>query len=154
MRLTRPGRKALWDPPAVTLRRVWDKWLGTTIRDELSRVECVKGQTGKGKRSLTAVASRREAIAETSAQCPVMRWIGTDDLMCHPPEVFPRRLRLRRLSPGSGASRAPRRRRALSVGPLRVTSGASKAPPRAPGASAPGMGDMAVRVRRDAAGAA
>jgi len=81
LRLTRAGRKALGDPPAVTLRSLWDKWLGTTILDELSRVECVKGQTGKGKRSLTAVSSRRAAIADTLALCPVMRWIATDDLL-------------------------------------------------------------------------
>ena len=49
--------------------------------DELSRIECVKGQTGKGKRGLTAVASRREAIAATLAECPVQQWISADELM-------------------------------------------------------------------------
>ena len=34
------GRKALSEPPASTIRTLWTKWLGTTILDELSRIEC------------------------------------------------------------------------------------------------------------------
>ncbi len=83
LQLTRAGRAALGDPPTVTLRRLWDRWLNTTILDELSRVECVKGQTGQGKRALTAVSSRRKAIADTLAECPVLRWIATDDLLSY-----------------------------------------------------------------------
>jgi DNA excision repair protein ERCC-3 len=36
------------------------RWIGTTIIDELSRVECVKGQTGKGRRGLTATLVRED----------------------------------------------------------------------------------------------
>ena len=39
LRLAKAGRKALAEPAAQTLK---------TLLDELSRIECVKGQTGKG----------------------------------------------------------------------------------------------------------
>ena len=79
LQLTRSGRKALSDPPAATFRALWKKWVGNTILDELARIDCVKGQTGKAKRGLTAVSSRREAIAESLAQCPAGKWISADN---------------------------------------------------------------------------
>ncbi|MHB1710541.1 MAG: helicase-associated domain-containing protein [Acidimicrobiales bacterium] len=81
LQLTKAGRKALGEPAATTLVLLWERWLGTTVLDELARVECVKGQKGKGGRGLTAIASRRDAIAATLAQCPALRWIHTDDLL-------------------------------------------------------------------------
>lgn len=80
LRLTRAGTKALTDPPAPTLRTAWSRWLGTTLIDELARVDCIKGQTGKGKRGLTAVAGRRDALADALAECPVGLWVATDEL--------------------------------------------------------------------------
>jgi len=80
LQLTKAGRNALSAPAAETLSRLWSKWIGTTILDELSRIECVKGQTGKGKRGLTALSSRRDAIADTLVDCPVGSWIATDEL--------------------------------------------------------------------------
>src|SRR5207249_6304967 len=47
LQLTKAGRQAFFDPPSETIRKLWTKWLTTTIIDELSRIECVKGQTGK-----------------------------------------------------------------------------------------------------------
>ncbi|MGA7236348.1 MAG: hypothetical protein WBY44_11755 [Bryobacteraceae bacterium] len=79
LQLTKAGRKALSDPAAQTIRALWKKWLDTTLIDELARIECVKGQTGKGKRGLTAVSSRREAIAESLAECPAGVWISADE---------------------------------------------------------------------------
>ena len=79
LQLTKAGRKALSQPAAETLRNLWSKWINTTIIDELSRVECVKGQTGKGNRGLTAISSRRDAIADTLADCPAGAWISTDE---------------------------------------------------------------------------
>jgi Helicase conserved C-terminal domain len=79
--LTKAGRKALAEPAAQTLKTLWEKWTDSTVLDELSRIECVKGQTGKGKRGLTAVASRREAIADMLAECPVHRWIAAGELL-------------------------------------------------------------------------
>src|ERR1035437_5552487 len=63
LQLTKAGRKALSEPAAGTIRTLWTKWINTTILDELARIECVKGQTGKGKRGLTAVSDRRASIA-------------------------------------------------------------------------------------------
>jgi hypothetical protein len=60
---------------------LWTKWIGTTMFDELARIECVKGQNGKGKRGLTAASSRREAIAASLAQCPAGGWIATDEFL-------------------------------------------------------------------------
>jgi len=79
LQLTKAGRKALSEPAAETLRKLWSKWIDTAIIDELSRVECVKGQTGKGKRGLTAISSRRDAIADTLVECPAGFWISTDE---------------------------------------------------------------------------
>ena len=81
LQLTRAGRQALVEPAAETLKRVWEKWTDTTLLDELSRIECVKGQTGKGKHGLTAVSSRREAIVSALAQCPAQRWVPADELL-------------------------------------------------------------------------
>src|ERR1017187_3184645 len=78
LQLTRAGRKALSEPSAATIRTLWAKWLNTTILDELARIDCVKGQTGKGKRGLTAVSGRREAISDCLADCPPGRWIATE----------------------------------------------------------------------------
>ena len=79
LQLTKAGRKALAAPASQTLRALWSRWLDTAILDELSRVECVKGQTGKGKHGLTAVSSRRAAIANTLAECPAGAWIQSDE---------------------------------------------------------------------------
>src|ERR1039457_1298649 len=70
LQLTKAGRKALSEPPAATIRTLWTKWLNTTILDELARIECVKGQTGKGKRGLTAVSARRGGGAGNPARRP------------------------------------------------------------------------------------
>jgi hypothetical protein len=81
LQLTKAGRKALAEPAARTLKTLWEKWTDTTLFDELSRIECVKGQTGKGKYGLTAVSSRREALSEALMECPVERWISTAELL-------------------------------------------------------------------------
>ncbi|OLC38821.1 MAG: hypothetical protein AUH28_01535 [Acidobacteria bacterium 13_1_40CM_56_16] len=79
LQLTRAGRQSFSEPPAGTIRMLWKKWLITTIIDELSRIECVKGQTGKGQRTMSAVAPRRTAIAGALSECPAGVWISTDD---------------------------------------------------------------------------
>jgi hypothetical protein len=78
--LTNAGHKALSAPAPETVRRLWDRWMGTRLLDELSRVDVIKGQSGKGKRGLTAVAGRREPIADAIAECPIGRWVAIDDL--------------------------------------------------------------------------
>jgi hypothetical protein len=80
LRLTAAGGKALAEPAAPTLRRAWKRWLDTRLLDELSRVDAIKGQTGKGRRGLTAAAGRRAVIADALADCPVGRWVDVDEL--------------------------------------------------------------------------
>ncbi len=80
LQLTKAGRKALAEPAAQTLKNLWEKWCSTSILDELSRIECVKGQTGKGKRGLTSAPSRRGALAFALGECPAQRWIPADEL--------------------------------------------------------------------------
>ena len=81
LQLTRSGRKALSEPALATIRTLLNKWLGTTILDELSRIDNVKGQTGKGKHGLTAVASRRLVVLQALAECPIKKWVSTKDFM-------------------------------------------------------------------------
>ncbi|MBI5485827.1 MAG: helicase-associated domain-containing protein [Deltaproteobacteria bacterium] len=81
LQLTKAGRRALGETAAETIRTLWARWVGTTILDELSRIECVKGQTGKGKRGLTAPLSRRRPVAEALAECPAGGWITTDEFL-------------------------------------------------------------------------
>ncbi len=73
--LTRAGRKALSSPPAETLRTVWQRWLKSTLLDEFNRVDEIKGQRGKAKRAMTALAGRRTVIADALEQCPVGSWV-------------------------------------------------------------------------------
>ena len=78
--LTRAGRTALSGPPAETLRRLWQRWLKTTLLDEFSRIDAIKGQQrGKRRRAMAAASSRRPVIAEALAECPVDRWVHTRD---------------------------------------------------------------------------
>lgn len=79
LQLTNAGRKALAEPAAETINIIWTKWLDTTILDELSRIDCVKGQTGKGRHGLTGVSSRRDAVASALADCPIGGWFSTDE---------------------------------------------------------------------------
>jgi hypothetical protein len=81
LQLTRTGRKALSEPTAATIRTLWKKWMDATMFDELARIDCVKGQNGKGKRGLTAASSRREAVAVSLAECPAGRWIAADEFI-------------------------------------------------------------------------
>jgi hypothetical protein len=77
--LTKAGRHALGAPAAETLRLTWQRWLKTTLLDEFNRVDAIKGQHGKGKRSMTAVEGRRTVINKALQQCPVGRWVKVED---------------------------------------------------------------------------
>ena len=79
--LTRAGQKALTEPAAKTLQTLWKSWLKNTLLDELRRVDSIKGQTGKGKRGLTAVAGRRTKIVSALKDCPSGRWIEVMDFL-------------------------------------------------------------------------
>ena len=78
--LTKAGRAAFTAPPAETLRRTWQRWLKTTLLDEFSRMEDIKGQyRGRGKRMMTAVRKRRPWIDEALVECPVGGWVQVDE---------------------------------------------------------------------------
>ena len=78
--LTKAGHAALGAPAAPTLRRLWQRWIKSTLLDEFSRIDDIKGQhRGKGKRAMTAASGRRPVIAEALAECPVGRWVRFDD---------------------------------------------------------------------------
>ena len=78
--LTKAGHAALGAPTAPTLRRLWQRWIKSTLLDEFSRIDDIKGQhRGKGRRSMTAASGRRPVIAEALAQCPVGRWVRFDE---------------------------------------------------------------------------
>ena len=80
LQLTTNGRKALSEPSDGNLRKLWNKWLKTSVLDELSRIDAVKGQTGRGKRSLIATSKRRSEIVAALSDCPVNRWLSVDEL--------------------------------------------------------------------------
>lgn len=80
LELNAAGRQALTAPVHETVNRLWESWIGTTLLDELNRVEAIRGQTGKGKRTLTAVEDRRRAIADGLLECPLGEWIEVQEL--------------------------------------------------------------------------
>ena len=77
--LTKAGLAALSAPPADTLRRLWQRWIKTTLLDEFNRIDAIKGQRGRAKRSMTAASSRRAVIAEALEECRVGLWVHTGD---------------------------------------------------------------------------
>ncbi len=79
LQLTDAGKRALASAPHKIIRRAWKRWLRTKLLDEFNRVHTIKGQTGKGKRHMTAPSSRRAAIADALAACPLYEWISFDE---------------------------------------------------------------------------
>ena len=73
LQLTKAGQKAMSTDPAKTIQTIWKKWLKSTVLDELRRVDIIKGQTGKGKRGLTALSGRRQHLVSVLSQCPVKK---------------------------------------------------------------------------------
>ena len=78
LELTPAGRKALGRPAAETLKAAWQRWVATTIIDEFSRVDVIKGQSDRKR--MTAVAARREMIETALRDVPPHRWIEVDEL--------------------------------------------------------------------------
>lgn len=79
LQLTAAGKKALGSAPHEVIRKAWERWLKSALLDEFNRIHTIKGQTGKGKRVLTAPADRRAAIVDALAECPTGRWIETGE---------------------------------------------------------------------------
>jgi len=72
------GRKATTRPAHDVVGQVWEKWQKTTLLDEFNRVDVVKGQQSMG--SMTAVAPRRQAVVEGLKECPVGKWVRSEEL--------------------------------------------------------------------------
>jgi hypothetical protein len=77
--LTSAGRKALVAAPAEVLRTIWQMWGKSTLLDEFSRVDAIKGQRAKGG-IMTALPPRRHAIEAALKDCPVSAWVEVDQL--------------------------------------------------------------------------
>jgi len=77
--LSPAGIKALSAPPAEVLRTLWHKWQKTTLLDEFSRVDAIKGQASTG-RVMSAVAPRRAqieaALKVAFNDCPQGEWMA------------------------------------------------------------------------------
>jgi hypothetical protein len=76
--LTKAGLKAMGFAPAQVLRTMWQKWAGSDLLDEFSRVDAIKGQRASG-RVMSAVQPRRDAICEALGSCPIGAWILVEE---------------------------------------------------------------------------
>jgi hypothetical protein len=79
LKLTKAGEKAFTLPAHETLHLIWKNWIGSNLIDELRRIDVIKGQQGRGRATLTAVSTRREAISLALRDCPVEKWIEVDE---------------------------------------------------------------------------
>ena len=77
--LMRKGQAMLSGGTVEALKEGVKRLLGDDTFDELNRINHIRGQTGKGKRSLTRPSTRRERIAEAMTEWPTGRWIAFDD---------------------------------------------------------------------------
>ena len=79
LKLTKAGEKAFTFRAHETLRLVWNQWLNFSGFDEMRRIEKIKGSQGKGRMTLTAVSTRRDAISRALRNCPVGECIDVDE---------------------------------------------------------------------------
>lgn len=77
--LSKAGKAALAKPAHTVTKSIWKHWLKTKLLDEFNRIDAIKGQNRKGKRVLTAVAPRRDAIDTVLSLCPPGEWIHIDE---------------------------------------------------------------------------
>ena len=77
--LSNEGRKILNKPAHEIIKSLWQSWQKTTVLDEFSRVDEIKGQKSKGKTNLTGIKPRRESVADSFQLCPVGEWIAIDE---------------------------------------------------------------------------
>lgn len=75
--LTPAGVKSLRAAPADVVRGIWRKWLTSTLFDELSRIDEIKGQKGRGR--MSATPPRRAIVGAALQRCPVDAWVGVDE---------------------------------------------------------------------------
>jgi hypothetical protein len=76
--LTPRGQKALTKPAHDVLAGLWQRWLSSTILDEFSRVEAIKGQ--RAANVLSAVKPRRAQVGAALAALACGEWTAVDQL--------------------------------------------------------------------------
>jgi hypothetical protein len=76
--LTTRGRQALTQPAHQVLAGLWQRWLSSTILDEFSRVEAIKGQ--RSANVLSALKPRRGQVGAALAALPADEWTYVDQL--------------------------------------------------------------------------
>ncbi|MGW0633603.1 helicase-associated domain-containing protein [Streptomyces sp. NPDC002758] len=76
--LTPRGRAALTKPAHEVLAGLWQRWLGSTILDEFSRVEAIKGQ--RAANVLSALKPRRAQVGAALAALACGEWTTVDQL--------------------------------------------------------------------------
>lgn len=78
LQLTAKGKKISKLPIEETMRLLYERWLNKGLLDEFKRIDVIKGQTGKGRRT-TNVNERRLAIEDALIACPENKWIAIND---------------------------------------------------------------------------
>ncbi len=79
LKLTKAGLKALSEAAPSLIKHAYGAWLGSVLSDEYARIPVVRGQTGSGKRGMTDVRARRNAIEGALLECPSGAWIAVDE---------------------------------------------------------------------------
>ncbi len=77
--LTKAGHSALNKSASDVIRSVWRSWVKNSILDEFNRIDDIKGQTGKAKRSMTNPAGRRRVIEAALKLCPIGEWVEFEE---------------------------------------------------------------------------
>ena len=76
--LTTRGQQALTQPAHQVLAGLWQRWLSSTILDEFSRIEAVKGQ--RAANVLSALKPRRGHVGAALAALTAGEWTVIDQL--------------------------------------------------------------------------
>jgi hypothetical protein len=74
--LTARGQTALTKPAHEVLAGLWRRWLSSTLLDEFSRIEAVKGQ--RAANVLSAVKPRRAQVGAALAGLALGEWTAVD----------------------------------------------------------------------------
>jgi hypothetical protein len=96
LELSPRGRATLDRPSYEALGALWARWLTSVSRDELARIEAIKGQRKPG--TLTSAVTRRAVVAAALAALEPGAWTGSGKLLAmvraqRPPLVAARSLR-------------------------------------------------------------
>jgi hypothetical protein len=77
--LTGKGRAMLSGGSVDALKEGFERLLNDDGFDEFNRINNIRGQSGKGKRSMTRPSTRKPGIADSMTQWPDNEWIALED---------------------------------------------------------------------------